>query len=136
MIELSVLKFLEENPELKMIVNDMILIELNAIGFKSGLVGYTYLTEAIWLYLSQPLESDIISGIYHSLASKYKRTPLSINRSITKSIYETWYSGNLNSCNYTLNTTSVTTAYMPQNAEFIATIAENVIIQMRLKNIV
>lgn len=136
MIELTVLKFLEENPELKMIVNDMILIELNAIGFKSGLVGYTYLTEAIWLYLSQPLESDIISGIYHSLASKYKRTPLSINRSITKSIYETWYSGNLNSCNYTLNTTSVTTAYMPQNAEFIATIAENVIIQMRLKNIV
>ena len=136
MIELSVLKFLEENPELKMIVNDMILIELNAIGFKSGLVGYTYLTEAIWLYLSQPLEGDIISGIYTSLAQKYKRTPLSINRSITKSIYETWYSGNLNSCNYTLNTTSVTTAYMPQNAEFIATIAENVIIQMRLKNIV
>lgn len=136
MIELTVLEILQKNPDLKMRIDDIIINELNNIGFTPDFIGYTYLKEAVWLYLSQPLEGDIISGIYTSLAQKYKRTPLSINRSITKSIYETWYSGSLNNCNYTLNTTSITTAYMPQNAEFIATIAENVIIQMRLYNIV
>lgn len=130
MIELKIQKALENNSYKKEIVFCMIAEELKGIGFKTDCIGFIYLQEAIYMYLTTPLHSDIISEIYGRLAKRFGRIPLSINRSITKAISDVW-NGKINKLNYTLLTTSISAVYMPQNAEFIATIAENVIIRLR-----
>lgn len=131
MIELKIQKTLENDRYKKEYVFCMIAEELKDIGFKANCIGFIYLQEAIYMYLSTPLHSDIISEIYGRLAARFQRIPLSINRSITKAISDVWNGTSLNKLNYTLQNTSITADYMPQNAEFIATIAENVIIRLR-----
>ncbi len=131
MIELKIQKALENNAYKKEIIFCMIAEELKDIGFNTNCIGFIYLQEAIYMYLSTPLHSDIISEIYEKLANRFQRIPLSINRSITKAISDLWNSDKLNKRNYTLCSTSITVDYMPQNAEFIATIAENIIIRLR-----
>lgn len=131
MIELKIQKALENNSYKKEIVFCMIAEELKGLCFKSSNIGFIYLQEAIYMYLSTPLHSDIISEIYSKLAVRFGRIPLSINRSITKSISDAWNDEHFNKSNYTLLSTSLSALYAPQNAEFIATIAENVIIRLR-----
>lgn len=135
MIELAVQKEIQQNINIKEKIFSMINEELLDIGFNPNQIGYTYLAEAIYMYLSTPINNDIISVIYNTLAEKYKRIPLSVNRSITKAIYDVWNTTAINKYNYTLQSTSVTADYMPQNAELIATIAENIIIRTRTEKI-
>ncbi len=136
MIEMAVQRGLRDNLIIKDTIIKMINEELLDIGFNPKQVGYVYLSEAVYMYLTIPLHSDIISVIYNSLAEKFRRIPLSVNRSITKAISDVWNTDSLNKYNYTLQSTSVTADYMPQNAELIATIAENIIIRTRTEKII
>ena len=101
------------------------------LGFRPKLKGFGYLKEAIYLYANTPFVNSIFKDIYSDISEKYSVSVMSIDRSIKKSIEDTWYISKLNHEHQLFRWSVIKTDYHPTNSEFIATMAE--IIKMKIR---
>ena len=111
--------------------NDTILIQhisesLLDLGFAPNLKGFTYVKEAIYIYMQKYYEDVKNSDVLLSIAQKYSVTASSVNLTIRKSIELTWLSNGLNTNHKLFECSYIETKYPPTNSEFIATMAESI----------
>lgn len=101
------------------------------LGFASNLKGFTYVKEAIYIYMAKYHEDVKNSDVLLSIAQKYSVTVSSVNLTIRKSIELTWLSGRLNTKHKMFESSYIDKRFPPTNSEFIATMVEIIRINLR-----
>ena len=119
----------EEHPaELKNLVTSVI----HEIGVPAHIKGYQYLREAIMIAVD---DMDVINAVtkvlYPEVAKRYATTPSRVERAIRHAIEVAWDRGDLETLQKFFGYTVSNTKGKPTNSEFIAMIADRLVLQMR-----
>ncbi len=101
------------------------------LGFAPNLKGFTYVKEAIYIYMAKYHENVKNSDVLLSIAQKYSVTASSVNLTIRKSIELTWLSSRLNTKHKMFECSCIDKRFPPTNSEFIATMVEIIRINLR-----
>lgn len=100
------------------------------IGIPAHIKGYHFLREAIKMVVG---DNDIINRItkqlYPEIAVKFKTTPSKVERAIRHAIDVSWSRGRMESINQIFGYTVYTSNDKPTNGEFIALIADKLIME-------
>lgn len=144
-IHIEILKLRKEVAELKSIVQEIagsrtksnqneigiegkIAAFLHDIKLPTKLLGYSYLKEAIQQVYEDPdLIGAFTTVLYPKIATKFQTTPSRVERAIRHSI-ETSYKNNKLHPFYTANFN-----FKPTNSDFIAMIADEFVMQEKMK---
>lgn len=117
----------EENDPIMQQISKSIL----TLGFKPKLKGYIYVKDAIYFYIINPQADISIGDIYAKIAQKHDITTTSVERAIRNLIIAAWYNDGINKQHELFQYSYLQSAYHPSNAEFIATIAELIRLEMK-----
>ncbi|MCH5160041.1 MAG: sporulation initiation factor Spo0A C-terminal domain-containing protein [Clostridiales bacterium] len=104
-----------------------------ALGFKSKLLGTTYLKEAIRLWFGFPATKRVVltADIYPRIAKKLDSTPDRVERAIRNAIIDCYDKGKLIWYNDLVRSEIVCPPYKPTNGEFISSVVSWLRIQCR-----
>ena len=99
---------------------------LLALGFKSKLIGTTYLKDAILLRYNKTNASRIglISDIYPAVAEKQESTVNRVERAIRNTINECYSRGTLLGLNNLFKCQVISPVYAPTNGELLSSIVD------------
>lgn len=104
---------------------------LLCIGIMPNLKGYTYIRDAIIMFLdNKKNDTRITKYLYPEIAQKYNSTPGSIDRSMNHAIKSLWNSRKYIKINELFGVEVFKENDYPTNARFIATIADNIMVRM------
>ena len=104
-----------------------------AIGIPPHIKGYSYLREGIKLTVEHPyIINTVTKELYPSIARTFETTPSKVERAIRHAISVAWNRGRIDSINAIFGTRIYLGAEKPTNSEFIALVADKLI----LKNMV
>ncbi|MBQ3138263.1 MAG: hypothetical protein IJB68_01970 [Ruminococcus sp.] len=101
------------------------------LGFSPNLKGFTYVKEAIYIYMHKYYEDVKNSDVLLSISQKHSVTASSVNLTIRKSIELTWLSGRLNTKHKMFESSYIDKRFPLTNSEFIATMVEIIRINLR-----
>lgn len=108
---------------------------IHQIGVPAHIKGYQYLRTAILMTIA---DSDIINSVtkvlYPSVAKKYSTTTSRVERAIRHAIEVAWDRGDVDTLNSYFGYTIQNTRGKPTNSEFIAMIADNLRLKMKMYN--
>ena len=104
-----------------------------ALGFKSKLVGTTYIKEAIKLWCGFPDTKRVVltADVYPPIAQKLISTPDRVERAIRNSIIDCHDHGKLILLNDLVQSDIVSATYKPTNGEFLSSVVSWLRIQSR-----
>ena len=104
-----------------------------ALGFKSKLLGTTYLKEAIRLWHAFPSTKRVMmtTDVYPRIAAKLDTTPERVERAIRNAIIDCYDNGKLIWYNDLVRSEIVCPPYKPTNGEFISSVVSWLRIQCR-----
>lgn len=104
-----------------------------ALGFKSKLLGTTYLKEAIKLWHALPSTKRVVltADVYPPIATKLKSTPDRVERAIRNSIHDCHVNGKLIYFNDLVQSDVISPKYVPTNGEFLSSVVSWLRIQCR-----
>ena len=100
------------------------------LGFTSKLKGFNYAREAIYIYLNSSLIDYNFKEVLSSIAQKHSITTKSVNSAIKTSIESAWWGNGLNIYHELFSCSYIKADYPPTNSEFIATMAETIILNL------
>ena len=119
----------KEAPDLEAQVTQII----HQIGVPAHIKGYQYLRTAILMTIS---DSEIINSVtkvlYPSVAKKYSTTTSRVERAIRHAIEVAWDRGDVDTLNSYFGYTIQNNRGKPTNSEFIAMIADNLRLKLKL----
>ena len=102
---------------------------LKDLGIAANLSGYTYLKKAIDMVMDDPsLIHHVTKDIYPSMAQEFKTTYSRVERAVRHSIQVGWQKGNKQTQDELFGYTVSSDRGHPTSSEFIATIADYIII--------
>ena len=105
---------------------------IREIGVPAHIKGYQYLREAILIAVE---DMDVINAVtkvlYPEVARRYATTPSRVERAIRHAIEVAWDRGDLETLQKFFGYTVSNTKGKPTNSEFIAMIADRLVLQMR-----
>lgn len=106
---------------------------LFALGFKSKLLGTTYLREAIKLWYDLPAAQRVVMvlDVYPPIAAKLNSTPDRVERAIRNAILDCNTNGKLIYFNDLVQSDIVSAQYAPTNGEFLSSVVSWLRIQCR-----
>lgn len=108
---------------------------IHQIGVPAHIKGYQYLRTAILMTIA---DSDIINSVtkvlYPSVAKKYSTTTSRVERAIRHAIEVAWDRGDVDTLNSYFGYTIQNTRGKPTNSEFIAMIADNLRLKLKMYN--
>ncbi len=114
----------------------MITSVIHEIGVPAHIKGYHYLRDAILLAVNN---IDIINAVtkvlYPTVAKKFSTTPSRVERAIRHAIETAWTRGDIDTLNKFFGYTVSNTKGKPTNSEFIAMIADKLILELRSKQV-
>jgi two-component system response regulator (stage 0 sporulation protein A) len=114
---------------LECVVSDI----LHEIGIPAHLKGYHYIREAILLTVD---DMDVINAVtkvlYPAVAKKFASTPSRVERAMRNAIETAWTRGNIETLQRFFGYTIATDKGKPTNSEFIAMIADSIILNRRI----
>ena len=104
-----------------------------ALGFKSKLVGTTYIKEAIKLWCGFPDTKRVVltTDVYPPIAQKLCSTPDRVERAIRNAIIDCYDNGKLILLNDLVQSDLVSAKYKPTNGEFLSSVVSWLRIQSR-----
>ena len=107
-----------------------------ALGFKSKLLGTTYLKESIRLWLGFPSTRRVVMtvDIYPPIAVRMNSTPERVERAIRNAIIDCYDNGKLIWYNDLVRSEIVCPPYKPTNGEFISSVVTWLRIQFPARN--
>lgn len=101
-----------------------------SVGIPAHIKGYQYLREAIKIAIEKP---DIINGItkrlYPEVAEKFDTSASKVERAIRHAIEVAWNKGKIENINHLFGIKVYTSNEKPTNGEFIALIADKMIVE-------
>lgn len=126
---MAVMKTEEKTPDIESQVTQII----HQIGVPAHIKGYQYLRTAILMTIS---DSEIINSVtkvlYPSVAKKYATTTSRVERAIRHAIEVAWDRGDVDTLNSYFGYTIQNNRGKPTNSEFIAMIADNLRLKLKL----
>lgn len=119
----------EKSPvNLKNMVTDII----HEIGVPAHIKGYQYLREAIMIAVEDMEVINAVTKIlYPEVAKRFNTTPSRVERAIRHAIEVAWDRGDLETLQKFFGYTVSNTKGKPTNSEFIAMIADRLVLEMR-----
>ena len=95
-----------------------------ALGFKSKLLGTTYLKEAIKLWCDKPTTERVVmtTDVYPQIAKSLGSTPQRVERAIRNAIVDCYDNGKLVLYNDLVQSDVVSLKYKPTNGEFLSSV--------------
>lgn len=101
-----------------------------AIGIPPHIKGYTYLREGIKMTMEKPnLINGVTKELYPSIAKKYTTTSSKVERAIRHAIEVAWNRGRIEAINAVFGTRLYLGTERPTNSEFIALVADKLILE-------
>lgn len=106
---------------------------LFALGFKSKLLGTTYIKEAVKLWYDFPASQRVVMvlDVYPPIAAKLNSTPDRVERAIRNAILDCNTNGKLINLNDLVQSDIVSAQYAPTNGEFLSSVVSWLRIQCR-----
>jgi two-component system response regulator (stage 0 sporulation protein A) len=121
-----------DNNELQQSLYERITDIIHEIGVPAHIKGYHYLREAIALAVQRPeLVNYITAELYPQVAKSFDTTPSRVERAIRHAIELAWDRGDLEILQKYFGYTVSNTKGKPTNSEFIALIADKLVMQMK-----
>lgn len=105
---------------------------LRSIGIPANLKGYFFLREAIQM-INNGCETSFSKVIYPAIASQYHTTPSRVERAIRHAIEVGWNRGSIEQLDFVFGNSVSPLKGRPTNGEFIALIAEHLMLQKGMK---
>ena len=105
-----------------------------SIGVPPHIKGYGYLREGIKMTVSQPyIINNVTKGLYPNIAKKYETTSSKVERAIRHAIEVAWNRGRIEAINAVFGTRVYLGTEKPTNSEFIALVADKLILENMTK---
>jgi two-component system response regulator (stage 0 sporulation protein A) len=106
---------------------------LHDIGVPAHIKGYQYLRDAIMMVISNPEVINAVTKVlYPEVARRYNTTPSRVERAIRHAIEVAWDRGDVEQIQKIFGYTVSNQKGKPTNSEFIAMLADSMIIACRL----
>lgn len=104
-----------------------------SIGIPPHIKGYSYLREAIKLTVERPyVINSVTKELYPTVAKRYDTTASKVERAIRHAIEVAWNRGRIDAINAIFGTRVYLGAEKPTNSEFIALVADKLILESML----
>ncbi len=101
-----------------------------SIGIPPHIKGYTYLREAIKLTVERPyIINSVTKELYPTVVRTYNTTPSKVERAIRHAIEVAWNRGRIDAINAIFGTRVYLGTEKPTNSEFIALVADKLILE-------
>lgn len=101
-----------------------------SIGIPPHIKGYSYLREGIKLTIEQPyIINSVTKELYPSIANKFSTTSSKVERAIRHAIEVAWNRGRVEAINAIFGSRIYLGAEKPTNSEFIALVADKLILE-------
>lgn len=101
-----------------------------AIGIPPHIKGYSYLREGIRMTIERPyVINSVTKELYPSIAKKFATTPSKVERAIRHAIEVAWNRGRIDAINAIFGARIYLGAEKPTNSEFIALVADKLILE-------
>ncbi len=101
-----------------------------SIGIPPHIKGYGYLREGIKLTIEKPyVISYVTKELYPNIAAKFNTTPSKVERAIRHAIEVAWNRGRIDAINAIFGTRIYLGTEKPTNSEFIALVADKLILE-------
>ena len=121
-----------QSRQLESIVTDVI----HEIGVPAHIKGYQYLREAIILTINDmDMINAVTKALYPAVAKKFSTTPSRVERAIRHAIEVAWDRGDLETLQKFFGYTVSNIKGKPTNSEFIAMIADSLILRRRAREL-
>lgn len=105
---------------------------IHEIGVPAHIKGYQYLRSAIIMVVSDPgIINSVTKELYPAIAKEFHITPSRVERAIRHAIEVAWGRGDLDTLKHWFGYTISSTKGKPTNSEFIALIADKLILELR-----
>lgn len=105
---------------------------IHEIGVPAHIKGYRYMREAIMTVVKEPeIINSITKQLYPSVANAYSTTPSRVERAIRHAIEVAWDRGDVETLNRIFGYTVSNDKGKPTNSEFIAMIADRLLLQLK-----
>jgi len=113
-------------------LKSMVTAVIHDVGVPAHIKGYQYLREAIMITVE---DMDVINAVtkvlYPAVAKRFNTTPSRVERAIRHAIEVAWDRGDLETLQKYFGYTVSNTKGKPTNSEFIAMIADRLLLEMR-----
>ncbi len=104
-----------------------------SVGIPPHIKGYGYLREGIRLAVESPdVINNITKKLYPMIGEKYQTTPSKVERAIRHAIEVAWSRGRISNINELFGVQTYLTGEKPTNGEFIALIADKMLLEERV----
>ena len=117
-------------------LKNMVTSIIHEIGVPAHIKGYQYLREAIMIAVD---DMDVINAVtkvlYPEVARRFSTTPSRVERAIRHAIEVAWDRGDLETLQRFFGYTVSNTKGKPTNSEFIAMIADRLVLERRRQGI-
>ena len=101
-----------------------------SVGIPPHIKGYGYLREGIKMAVEKPdVINNITKKLYPMIGEKYATTPSKVERAIRHAIEVAWARGRINNINDLFGVQTYLTGEKPTNGEFIALIADKMLLE-------
>ncbi len=100
------------------------------VGIPPHIKGYSFLREGVLMAIKEPeIINNITKKLYPSIGEKYQTTASKVERAIRHAIEVAWNRGRIESINSILGVRAYIGAEKPTNGEFIALIADKMLLE-------
>ncbi len=100
------------------------------VGIPPHIKGYSFLREGVMMAIKEPeIINNITKRLYPSIGKKYQTTASKVERAIRHAIEVAWNRGRIESINSILGVRAYIGAEKPTNGEFIALIADKMLLE-------
>jgi two-component system response regulator (stage 0 sporulation protein A) len=100
------------------------------VGIPPHIKGYSFLREGVKMAVNDPeIINNITKKLYPSIGLKYSTTPSKVERAIRHAIEVAWNRGRIETINSILGVRAYVGAEKPTNGEFIALVADKMILE-------
>lgn len=100
------------------------------VGIPPHIKGYTFLREGVKMAVNEPnVINNVTKKLYPSIGEKFETTPSKVERAIRHAIEVAWNRGRIENINKILGARAYMGAEKPTNSEFIALVADKMILE-------
>lgn len=100
------------------------------VGIPPHIKGYSYLREGVKMAVNNPdIINNITKKLYPMIGEKYSTSPSKVERAIRHAIEVAWNRGRIESINHILGVRAYVGAEKPTNGEFIALVADKMLLE-------
>ena len=104
------------------------------VGIPPHIKGYSFLREGVKMAVDEPdIINNITKKLYPRIGEKFETTPSKVERAIRHAIEVAWNRGRIDSINSILGVRAYVGAEKPTNGEFIALVADKMLLERDVK---